>query len=187
MKQKIKISLPLLITLCVLVTLLSFSSPIMLLLVVDSRSQLENEDFYAYESDFKNIADFLVSFAEEHPEENYIIIGFNGSTIEKLSIHWSIVGDDDIDNVHHKFEFSKDIAESLLNISEVFSSKGCMLDAIRIRENGISFDDFGPYSLVYAIDGVPPKKIDTLRNERVKLKRIEKHWYHRLPKRTWWR
>ena len=158
-----------------IVCVCAYFTPVFILFFAGGNG-LEDEDFYKHQDDFNRVTNFLKTFAEQNQQEDYICLGVNGGTLDTIRLSWN----------GERLELDEKVRESLLAIDRVFSSKKCFLDTIRIRSNNIVFDTIdGQYSLVYTIDDKPPSRIDAVTSLEYNVKKIEAHWYHKIPKKKW--
>lgn len=140
---------------------------------------LDDEDFYNHQEDFDVAIDFLKEFIGKNmknPQEEYICLGVYCVVADTIVL----AGDDG------RLEMDEKTCESLTAIDRLFSSRNCCLDAIRIKNNSISFDTIdGQYSIVYSLHKDPPSKVDIGTKEKYRIDKIEEGWYHRMPKIKW--
>lgn len=126
-------------------------------------------DYESYADDFNNVKDYIAS---TYPQTTDINLSISVKKGENVKVY-------DIDAKKY-VEVPESIAESLINIDRyAFTDKEAYFYMIRIQKNRISFCiSSGQYALVYSPDkkptwvNVPEEDVD------VKVKKIEKGWYH---------
>lgn len=110
----------------------------------------EKGQFNSLQDDYDAVVKYLITTViADHPDEEYICLGLEGSSIEDVLLY--IITDTLEDNIYMKL--SNEIAQSLVNINDSFINMGYSIDAIRIKSGIISFTSIdGVYSLTYEID-----------------------------------
>jgi hypothetical protein len=152
--------------------------PILLLSL--GKDGLSDKDFYENKSDLINIVEFIYAYENQIYDEDNICFGVDsnatsGIILTKYSESLSST----------RVELDETTRESLLFIKDLFDSKKCFLDRIRISNDYITFETLdGQYTLVYSINKKRPDKTDSETNMKFKVTRIDDHWFHKYRKNS---
>ena len=175
------IKIPIIVILCISSILASvYSVPILMWLAAPY--QLKDEDFYSHEIEFKMVAQFLTEFTNEHPDEEEMLLFIHENSQGFSELNWFAEGN------NTDIVIDENIAESLGKIKQLFNENARVAFGwIIVRDAYVYFVGEFEYALAYSPDGSRPPKINPeTQKKEYRFKKIEKHWYHRLPKRQLW-
>ena len=139
------------------------------------RIKRETAAFLDCYSDYDAVLSFIASYMPDYKERDYICIGIDGSLSETVRAYFAT-------EPGGYLKLTDEINKSLASIKQSFSKMGFELDAIRIRDQKISFDSSdGQYSLVKLFDSANKRQMKNTKKALEKefvLQEIIPDWFH---------